>query len=139
MDIGFTGTQDGMTYRQQCAFGVEIETFSPERFRHGLCIGADEQAHWITRTFAPKAIIYGHPPTNTSKMARCPVDVMNDPAEYLARNRHIVDLSDMLIAGPKGPEETRSGTWSTVRYARKLGRPIKIIWPDGSVSAEDAT
>lgn len=28
-------------------------------------------------------------------------------------------------------EETRSGTWSTVRYALKMQRRTAIIWPSG--------
>jgi hypothetical protein len=42
----------------------------------------------------------------------------------------------MLAACPKGPEERRSGTWATVRYARKTGKPVVIFWPDGTVTEE---
>jgi outer membrane protein insertion porin family len=54
----------------------------------------------------------------------------------LDRNRAIVDSCDVLIACPKGPEEQRSGTWATVRYARKQKKRIVIIWPDGEVTEE---
>ena len=52
---------------------------------------------------------------------------------YLERNRKIVDNSDMLLAAPAGPEaeHLRSGTWSTIRYAIKMGKRVFIILPDG--------
>ena len=33
-------------------------------------------------------------------------------------------------------EQLRSGTWATVRHARKLKRPIVIINPDGTLLLE---
>jgi predicted Rossmann fold nucleotide-binding protein DprA/Smf involved in DNA uptake len=33
-------------------------------------------------------------------------------------------------------EELRSGTWATVRYARRIGRPITLLFPDGGVLRE---
>jgi hypothetical protein len=56
-----------------------------------------------------------------------------------SRNHDIVDETELLIACPgELAEAVRSGTWATVRYARKLGRPIVIFWPDGSVTGEPA-
>lgn len=45
---------------------------------------------------------------------------------YLERNKDIANEGiDGLIAAPSGwVEELRSGTWATVRYARKLKRTI---------------
>ena len=66
-------------------------------------------------------------------------DEVRDPLPYLERNRAIVDACDILIACPKGmQEEQRSGTWATVRYARRRDRPIVIVWPDGTVTREGA-
>lgn len=54
------------------------------------------------------------------------------PEDLLARNRDIVDETEILIACPGHMhEELRSGTWSTIRYAVKIQRPHIIIWPDG--------
>ena len=40
----------------------------------------------------------------------------------------------MMIAAPSEAEEQRrSGTWSTVRFARKQGKPVFVISPDGTV------
>ncbi len=48
--------------------------------------------------------------------------------EELDRNRDIVAAVSILIAAPETDiEEQRSGTWATVRYARKKGIPVVIV------------
>ncbi len=133
--LGFTGTQEGVTPEQAQALVIAAKEASPREFHHGMCIGAD---HFMGQVLGHVgAIIHGHPPTNTSKMAKCLVDVMHAPKDYLARNRDIVLCSQALLAAPKGEETQRSGTWSTVRFARKLGRPVIICWPNGSTTREN--
>jgi len=55
--------------------------------------------------------------------------------------RDFVNECDVLIAAPGEFVERKrgSGTWGTVRYARKLGRPLVIIWPDGVVVWPDGS
>lgn len=136
--LGFTGTQHGMTEIQQQVVFDEMMLFGrvPEEAvteaHHGCCVGADAQFDAMLAYMPTSCIVHGHPPINTSKMAKILVcDVMHAPLEYLARNKAIVDAVDTLFAAPKGEEEIRSGTWSTVRYARKLGINIMIIMPNG--------
>jgi len=44
------------------------------------------------------------------------------------RNEYMIDRSELLIAFPFSPiEEERSGTWSAVRYAERIGRPHMIV------------
>ncbi len=65
-------------------------------------------------------------------------DETRKPKPYLKRNHDIVDESDILIGFPSSEEERlRSGTWATVRYARKTGKRIYIIFPDGKVKQEN--
>jgi predicted Rossmann fold nucleotide-binding protein DprA/Smf involved in DNA uptake len=53
---------------------------------------------------------------------------------YLARNRDIVLETIALIAAPAEPlEQIRSGTWSTVRFAKKQGKTVILILPDGTI------
>jgi predicted Rossmann fold nucleotide-binding protein DprA/Smf involved in DNA uptake len=53
------------------------------------------------------------------------------------RNKVIVRETEILIAVPaETMEQHRSGTWSTVRYARKLERAVCIIRPDGTLIHE---
>ncbi len=141
MKIGFTGTQRGMTKKQLVAFRDLIAARSFDHgddleFHHGDCIGADAQAHDIVDTLGHHIVI--HPPSDGSKRARCAGDDVTvlDPLPYLIRNKNIVDATTMLVATPGGIETLRSGTWSTVRYARKLGRRIHIIMPDGTCQGQ---
>jgi hypothetical protein len=127
---GFTGTQKGMTDLQQQALLWLLEQRSGE-FHHGMCIGADEQASAIAR-YAGNYILVGHPPTNPNKMStKSLTDKQQDPFAYMTRNEHIVAACDALIAAPYSAERDipRSGTWATVRRARKAGKPVILLEP----------
>lgn len=137
--IGFTGTQKGMTAKQQESlkklFKHILQKRSISEFHHGDCIGADEQAHKIVFSFCKS--IHIHPGTdsrgNSPKRAFCTGRVY-DPAPYLIRNKIIVDSTDLLIACPhQSFEEIRSGTWATVRYALKAHKHLIIVYPSGII------
>lgn len=142
MKLGFTGTRERVATCQWTALRQWMERSPFVEFHHGCCEGADETAVDVLASktpVSPPPRIIGHPPTVTTLVSKFAVewsDELRQPAPYLARNKNIVNETDMLLACPKGPEEQRSGTWSTVRYARKLGRRIVIIWPDGSVGED---
>ena len=93
-------------------------------------MGADEQAELLARGLG--YVTVAHPPTNPHLRAYTTSDITLDPADYLVRNRAIVDAADVMIACPDGPERLRSGTWATIRYARKVGKDLCVIGPDGS-------
>jgi hypothetical protein len=136
--LGFTGTQIGMTQAQRITFAMCLATLDPASLAHGDCTGADEQAHEMAIT--ARLRVYIHPPTDSSKRAWCEgAAFVFAPEEYLVRNRSIVDCCDVLIATPKRPiEELRSGTWATVRYARRQRgtnrKNIIVINPDGTTT-----
>lgn len=121
--IGFTGTQSGMTTIQseRVAQILDRLPMTAAQFHHGDCIGADEQADGLAHIAG--YTIHLHVPSNPTRRANCEVredrDTLHPPKPYLDRNRDIVDACDAVIAAPKEMTETlRSGTWSTVRYAR---------------------
>ena len=143
MHVGFTGTQRGMSVNQLRAVKAILAVISLVddhdqqylRFHHGDCIGADAQAHDIAVAEGYIPII--HPPIDDKKRAFCealrPQNIRN-PKPYLERNHDIVDDCSLLIATPgEVTEQLRSGTWATIRYARKIGRALAIIYPDGSL------
>jgi len=138
--IGFTGTRHGMTDQQKEAFCKLIESKEFVEFHHGDCVGADEQAHDLVdklrKDGSKKIKIVGHPPKYAGSRAHCKFDFEFTPDDYLERNRHIVDATDLMIANPDTPEKMRSGTWSTVRYARKKGKRIYIIHKNGRVEVD---
>ena len=132
--IGFTGTRHGMSKEQLDAFKSIIKAKDTEEFHHGMCVGSDKQAHDFVKSVGVK--IVGHPPSFKKFMAECECDIFMKPNDYLQRNKNIVDEAEMLIATPDCKEKVRSGTWSTVRYARKKQKKIYIIHKNGRVSIE---
>lgn len=133
MKVGFTGTQNGMTKDQQVRLTAILKELAPfDEFHHGDCVGSDAQAVDLVNRLLSNITVVCHPPTDTKKRAYAISHVEWRPAPYLQRNREIVQQSKILIATPKSRfEELRSGTWATIRYARKLGRDIVIIYPNG--------
>jgi len=132
--IGFTGTRHGMSKEQLDAFKSIIKAKETDEFHHGMCVGSDKQAHDFIKSEEVK--IVGHPPSFKKFMAECNCDIFMKPHDYLKRNKNIVDDTDILIATPDCKEKVRSGTWSTVRYARKQHKKIYIIHKNGRVSIE---
>jgi hypothetical protein len=106
-----------------------------------MCIGADAQFSYavvdVVEVGSELPHEVAHPSNLKSlQMKDCWAEEVRKPLPPLERNRNIVDVVDVLLAAPKGPEELRSGTWSTVRYCRKVQKPLAILWPDGTVTEE---
>lgn len=130
--VGFTGTQLGGNVLQEQALERLLSSVSVLQFHHGDCVGADSQADGIAESLGLARHV--HPPDNTSKRAFCKGDIQYAEKPYLDRNKDIVNACDLLIAMPfERDEQRRSGTWSTVRYARRLKKPVKLIMPNGEV------
>lgn len=130
MKIGFTGTQNGMTKEQRYMLFYVLTECEGE-FHHGDCIGADAQAHDIAEERGLHIVI--HPPDIMKKRAFKRGSQIRQAKPYLYRNRDIVNECDELIATPKEfDEQKRSGTWSTIRYARKMKKKVTIIYPNGA-------
>ena len=132
MRIGFTGTQRGMTDAQRSTLRAVLAELGATVFHHGDCIGADAEAHDVAEAMGCEVVI--HPPVTETKRAWKLAARIYEPKWYLARNKDIVRDTEMLVAAPgEETEHLRSGTWSTVRFARKLGRAVWVILPDGEV------
>lgn len=146
LHIGFTGTRETVTPLQSLAGSDalrSIRTIVELRegkiptivFHHGDCIGADELFHNVAVDLGFKTHI--HPPVDSSNRAFCGGDFTSLPLHYMQRNRALVQACTWLIATPLTevvPRGTRiGGTWSTIKYARKLlsTENIYIIGPSG--------
>lgn len=127
MRVGFTGTREGMSQQQKEQFVVKLFELNPTEFHHGDCIGADADAHDIVREFFPNVKIIIHPPDKTRTQAFRKSDESRVPAPYIMRDKDIVRESEYMIGAPLGPEILRSGTWTTIRYARKTGKPYTVL------------
>lgn len=127
-DIGFTGTQVGMSDFQKETLRELLEAIrqTAGRFHHGDCIGADAEAHQIAREVGYDCVI--HPPLIATKRAFCSDAEVLPEKEYRDRNQAIVDATMILIAAPRTDhEQRRSGTWQTVRYAGRCQREVIVL------------
>ena len=138
MSVGFTGTQKGMTVEQRIAVCELLEDVpvSDRVLHEGDCIGADVECCRIAKALGFRIVC--HPPLDSSKRAFFPADETWARREYMERNQDIAKESRrFLIAAPSEiPESLRSGTWSTVRRARRFQRKIIIVLPDGTLRKE---
>jgi hypothetical protein len=140
--ITFTGPQAGMTLLQQKEVRrlLTVITDGDLVAHHGDCIGADDEFHSLAWYHGTRIVI--HPSNISGKRAfanmRLPSStvIIHEPKPPLVRNHDMVDVSSVVIATPAGEEVMRSGTWATIRYARKTKTRTFIVTPDGN-SYED--
>ena len=133
MILGFTGSSRRITPRQRAAIKYLFRELHLTCLHHGDCINGDYVAHQLALDMHARITV--HPPDNDTKRAFCrDADVVMNALPYLTRNHNIVEHGvDGLVAAPGGFEEKlRSGTWATVRYARRFGRRVWLVFPDGT-------
>jgi hypothetical protein len=132
--IGFTGNRHGITQEQQFQIIEILDKYDNLIVSHGDCIGSDTDFHNICINYKnthenKKIRIDIYPPDNPKLRAFNQGDLIMDEKPYLQRNLDIIKNSLVLIACPidKNKEELRSGTWSTIRQARKQKLTIHIL------------
>lgn len=137
MKVGFTGNRDGMTEEQRKTV-KHLLSIRPVELHHGDCIGCDAFAHTIATDL--RIPIIGHPPDLPGQRMFLHYAEEREEKPYLERNHDIVDETNILIACPNKAEANamRSGTWATVRYARKVGKPIIVVYPSGRMFFDQA-
>lgn len=132
--IGFTGTRNGLNETQKELIPLILDKYSEIIVSHGDCVGADTDFHNLCINYKQnnpdkKITIQIFPPTNSSMRAFNEADIIMPVKPYLERNLNILKNSNILIACPvdKNKEELRSGTWSTIRQAKKLNMEIHLL------------
>lgn len=128
MIFGFTGNRYGLSEIQVEKILNLLEKEQGEiEVHHGDCVGADEQFHKICEKYKNIKIVI-HPPTDDKFRAFCKSEYITDPKPYLKRNDDILKSCEILIACPLNEKEIlRSGTWSTIRKAKKNKKEIHIL------------
>lgn len=137
VEIGFTGTRDGLTEDQRHALACVLAGYEDATLHHGDCVGADEAAHDIAVKQGGWRIEV-HPGMGPRHLRAFVTGyhVLHPTKPNLDRNSDIVAAATTLVACPAGPETMRSGTWSTVRKARRKGINCVLVWPSGDVTYE---
>lgn len=132
--VCFTGTRLGLTQAQADELANALKSLCPQICRHGDCIGADKTFHSLVRALLPKAGILVYPSNMPNLRAYCQGDVSMQPSAPIDRNHRMVEASEYILACPgERTEVLRSGTWATIRYAKKLDKPMTVMYPDGYV------
>ena len=144
--VGITGTKKGGSRRQveglrRLFTDMSINSDRNKKvieLHHGDCKGVDWEAFAIAnkvfRNVSLTLITVSHPPLDGKHRAFTKNDQTRKAKEYLQRNMDIVDETDWMIALPDSPnEKLRSGTWATIRYAKKQNKSVIIILPSGVV------
>lgn len=135
--IGMSGSRNGLSAAQHLWLtkhaipGLLAESGEDWRFHHGDCVGADEQVHDLLVRLGHGQRIVIHPPSDERYRAWRSAPEIRRERTYRARNIDIVVDSDHLWAFPSGVEsaQPRSGTWMTVRIARRMGVPVEVVEP----------
>lgn len=136
--IGVTGSRTIETERQRRHVIDVIDHYVTPRdwLIHGACVGVDElcaKCAWDNDAAVIMAVV----PPNRSLVSEKAVslsglveDIAPGPNGYKRRNQTIVDESDRILAFPGYPEDhpksRRSGTWQTIRMARRAGIPVRV-------------
>jgi hypothetical protein len=137
--VGFTGTSAGARPEQLREVEEHLAKLREEgfdEFHHGLCIGADEQAARIASKLGYRVVAHpglANDPTNLEYRSEfAQNDEVLEAKPFIDRDRDIVDVTEHIVATPRTRiDETPSlsGTWATVRYARKREKPVCLILP----------
>lgn len=141
MKIGVTATREGLTPIQLNNAKIAMSSHSSHSttLHHGACVGGDEQL--ALTAFNLGYTIAAHPPINKKALSVRALDLSTivwEEDDYIARNRTIVDVTDVMLAFPRTrAEELRSGTWSTIRYAKTRNKALVIFWPGGGFQKYD--
>lgn len=132
MIVGVTGSRYGNTTAQLHTLrSWLIEHLTEiESLHHGCCDGFDTMVSYQAHSLGIP--MEYHPPKIKTHQMVFPNGgwdgVWWPEKEYRERNTDIVNICDVLIAGPKEDvEEVRSGTWSTLRYAKSIGKEYKVL------------
>lgn len=122
-----------MTPNQRRGVGRLISELPVLEAWHGDCIGADAEFHALCQQRGIKLCLA--PSTDESQRAfRSGYVEIREPAPPLERNHWLASVCTVLIAAPAQEREVlRSGTWATIRYARKLQKRIYLVSPAGAI------
>lgn len=131
MKVGISGTRHGLNDKQFKEISEFLSThFTPgSELHHGDCVGVDVEVAGIALALGYKIVC--HPPVNNSLRANFPSDEYRVAQTYFARNRNIVDETDLLMAAPHQNQwQPRGGTWYTHDYAKSKRKPLKLFLPE---------
>lgn len=133
--VGFTGSRYGMSVAQATTLRKLLAEGPWKVLHHGDCVGSDVMAHGFARELGLDVVV--HPPESDRLRARLAGDQVLPPRPYLERNRAITAGAGHVIATPLSMTVRSGGTWQTIWYALKQGKPLSVIARDGRILARE--
>lgn len=129
----YTGSRSGMSAAQMLCLGRLLRPTVCGGLIHGDCVRSDENAHRIAVGKGVR-IVQIHPSDLPGKRAFCTGAVYVAPARPpKIRNVTMARACGRAVAAPgRDRWYPRSGTWHTVGQVLGLGKPVLVIWRDGS-------
>jgi len=134
--VTVTGRSSQPTFEQTVTLDRLLE--GADELHHGMCEGADEQAHW--EAYGKDIPIVGHPGVDRQgvekKRAAIDLKYFDDIRKakwFLDRNEDMVDVCTEVIAlvSHESTEFYRSGEWNTIKHALRVGKPVTLVLPSG--------
>jgi hypothetical protein len=127
--VGFTGSREGATDEQTTFVEAVLRRlFQPDaRFHFGDCVGQDFNAFVLADAIGYHTV--AHPGDKNQHRAYAQANEVRAVTSNQTRNMALVDESQIIVAVPRFDEELRSGTWSTIRYAR-ASKKVVLNWID---------
>lgn len=143
MTIGFTGSRNGMTDEQKEQVSNTIDMLLKQTLKgssaiDGRCVGSDADFNDIATEKGLYTIgIGGYSAKNPDDLSYRNDNVYNvyrTSMTHFARNREIVNASDVMIATPLSFNfDINGGTNYTIKFAQQVKKPIYVISPEGIV------
>lgn len=139
--VGLVANRSGLTYpqfRTVCRMFLDRAGTHPvggvEVVHLGDGPAADTDFTRLARWMRPNPRVVLHSATLPAAEPPGLAVTVEPAATPSERNRAIVDAADLLVACPReAAEDVRSGTWSTIRYARTGKKRVLVVYPDGLV------
>lgn len=134
--IGVTASRYGLTHPQRAAVRMLLSAAVDLRgigqhvlqLHHGKCVGGDEEMLIIAKDLGIWTV--AHPSIFSKWTSLVESDDTREALPPLERNHNIVDECNEIFACPNTVHEVlRSGTWATIRYARRAGKSLTISPP----------
>ncbi|MEU8133200.1 hypothetical protein [Streptodolium elevatio] len=73
--------------------------------------------------------------TRAAEIQTMPYATANRDAYTAANEALVTQCDEMFAVWDSGPSGGKGGTADVVEYARSLGKPVHVLWPDGAQRA----
>lgn len=133
--VSFTGTAGALSRAERVFIRAVLVRIRADRYVTGGADGVDTTVHFAAAQLWPDAkhlVLAPRAPWSERVASGAQIEFAPEGRSvsdaYMRRNDQLVAASPLLVAFPRsGVEKLRSGTWATIRRARKAGLEVRIF------------